>query len=616
MIPLRTWRRAGPRSSPLRRAARSLAGGILAALPAAAIMAQEASLRAPLSAQVRFTDADGAPQSRILPGQPFDVVLEIRSELGAVPTDLLPMGWIRERGPFDLPCGETAAAYRASGRAAIGSVDLNGTVLGVVARDGAFTVLDPERALGAANLLTARHFQPPPAALAADPATGQFLLSLPGGEAGLGQVLAISPYGTQQVLASDLDDPATLVPAITGGAWLLEQGSGDVLRLDPAGPARHLALGATQIRGDGDTEPAQRLAVLSPDRLRVLEDDGRISLDAPAPGALAVGLNADAALWLAPGMLHVLWLDAPDQPLAIPLAGAFDRMEISPEGRMAYVFAHGRTGFGIVDLALGRMVQGADTESPVAEIAFLPDTALLRLADQSSVGVMDLREIAPDTEAVVGRVAIGPPRPMAEAEGAALLAPLLPEPSLLAVHAGSYSGFVLDGRHAVSGMPPMEALRLRGGVPQLVRALDRSLRQTAPGHFTAAAELPRAGDWELVVSVGIGQLAFCAPVPSPPAPQDTALPGQISPQPDKAGRTRLRFLAADGTPAGELNGVLELATLTGNWRATQPFATDAAGLTTDSYDLRAYLPLVVTTRGTAQGRDRAGFAPLILENTP
>lgn len=579
---------------------------LLAVLAALSGPAASQDLKPPLTAQVRFTAPGGADLARVEPGQPFDVVLDFTAQVGSVPGDLAPMAWLRERGPGDLPCGETAAAYRATGRASIGSVDLNGVVLGVAARDGAFTVLDPQRALGTANLLAARRFDGPPAAVAADPSAGQFLVSLPDA----GQVLAMTPYGQVQVLAEGLDRPGALVPAASGGAWLLEDGTGRVLR---PGRDLRLDLGARAIAGDGGTEPSGRLAVLSRDRLLVLGDDGAQVLSAPAPGATAIGLNRDAALWLSPDALHLLWLDAPDQAQAIPLPGHFDRMAVSPEGRMVFLHARDRTGFAVVDLALGRMVQGADTDSPVAEVAFLPGTAVLRLADGSTVGVMDLRRIQPGTEAVVGRTAIGPAQPLADARDAMLLAPLLPEPAVLAVHAGSYAGFVLDGRHAISGKPPMEAMRLRGGIPRIVRALDRGLRPTGPGRFTAAARLPRPGAWELVVSAGIGQMAFCAALPTPSAAQTTALvPGRIQPQADGRGGVRLRLATGDGAPAAGVSGVLDLAALTGNWRIRQRFDTDAAGVTTQSWNLRSRLPLVVTARAGTPG----GFVPLVLEDLP
>ena len=582
----------------------AIRAAMMAALSWGPVAAQD--LKAPLTAQVRFTAPGGAELARIEPGQPFNIDLHFVAQVGSVPGDLAPMGWLRERGPGDLPCGETAAAYRATGRASIGSVDLNGMVLGLAARDGAFTMLDPQRALGTANLLAARRLDGPAASVAADPQSGRFLVSLPAA----GQVIAMSPYGQSEVLADGLDRPGVLVPAASGGAWLHEEGTGRVLRL---GDDLRLDLGARAIMGDAGTEPSRRLAVLAPDRLVVLEDDGREASSVPAPGAIAIGLNRDAALWLDQNTLHVLWLDAPDQPQAITLPGDFDRMAVSPEGRMVFLHAAGRTGFVVADLALGRVVQGADTATPVAEVAFLPQTAVMRLADQSTIGVMDLRRIAPDTEAVVGRVAIGPPQPPGASRDALLLAPLLPEPAVLAVHADSYSGFVLDGTHAISGKPPMEALRLRGGIPRIVRALDRRLRPTGPGQFSATALLPRPGAWELVVSAGIGQMAFCAALPTKPVPPSLAdIPGRIQPQADAQGGVRLRFTTGDGAPAAGLSGMIDLASLMGNWRIRQPFATDAAGLTTQSWTFGPRLPLVITARAGT----RAGFAPLVLEELP
>lgn len=587
------------------RAAALAAAGLL--LVAGAALAQPA-LKAPLSATLHLADpASGAALPQVQPGQPFQLQLDFRAEVGSVPPDLAPLGWIRQRSPNDLSCAESAAAYRAAGRAALGSVDLNGIVLGVAARDGSFTVLDPLRALGSANLLSARRFDPAPAGLAADPRMGTFLLSLPGAKAGAGRAVALDAYGGERVLAQGLRQPGPILAAASGGGWLLD--GGDVVRLG-RGAALRLPLGARAIAGDAGTQGTRRLAVLAGDRLLVLDDTGSPLLDQPAPGALAVALGPEAALWLGADALHVLWLDAPDAAQAIPLPGDFDRLALDPGGRMAFLFAGDRSGFAVADLALGRVVQGAATDSPVAELGFLPGTAVLRLADQSGVGVMDLRQIAPGREAVVGHVALGAPQPLADSRDAALLAPYLPEPVMLAVHAGSYTGFVIDRRHAISGKPPMEALRLRGGIPQQVRALDRGLRRLGGGRFATTTRLPKPGDWELVVSAGIGQMAFCAGIPTPAAPvQASAQPGTIRAEPDGAGRVRLRFLGGDGQPAPGLSGTLELAALIGNWRGQRGFATDAAGLSADSYDLGAHLPLVVTARG-------ADFAPLVLEAAP
>lgn len=571
---------------------------------ASAGTAQE--LKEPLTASAAFVDDTGRSLAEITPGVPFRIRLQFQAAMGSVPSDLRPMAWLRQPGQGDLTCAETAAAYRASGSAALGSVDLNGPVLAVLARDGALSVLDPQRSLGSANLLAAHLFQEgAPADMVADPQSGRFLLSLPA----RGEVVAMTPYGQMQPVARGLDRPGALLAAASGGAWLIEEGSGDLLRLG-AGTTARWPLGARALVGDAAAGPARRVAVLAGDKVVVLQDDGTTLLNHPAPGALAVGLGPDAVMWLHPGRLHLLWLDTPEREVQIALPGSFDRLAVSPQGRMVYLFAHDRSGFAVLDLALGRVVQGAETASPVAEVSFLPDTAMLRLQDQSVVGVMDLRLVRPDAEAAMGQVALGPPQPVWDGGLQRLLVPLLPEPAMLAIHADSFTGFVLDARNALSNRPPMEAMRLRGGIPRMASVLDRSLRPQGPGQFIAAASLPRPGPWQLVVSAGLGQAAFCALLPVAPGEQPPALPqGRITAQTQPDGTLRLRLLRDDGQPVADLTGWVDMAALIGNWRQRQPFQTDSSGLTRQGWKLDGMRPLVVTVSADTA----VEFPPLMLE---
>lgn len=582
-------------------------------LPAAAQDASPEPLRAAMTATARFVDPTGAVLDQIPPGAPFRVELAFESHMGSLPATLSPMAWIRDLGPSDLPCGETAAAYRATARGALGSVDLNGSVLGILARDGAFTILDPERSIGAANLLAARRFDPAPGGIAADRRSGEFLFTLPDA----GRVIAMTSYGSERVLAADLNRPEQILGAASGGAWVLERGSGNVLRLrDGAAPLR-LPLQAEDVVATSafpDATDPGRVVVRSANRLTVIEDDGRERVQLSASGVIAAALTSEAVLWLTPGNLHLAWLDAPDAPQTIPLDGTFDQIAVSPEGRIAVLYASRLSGFGLFDLALGRMVQAAGTTAPVAEIAFLPGALAIRLADNSTVGMMDLALVVPGKEAIVGPFPLGPAE--AAEPRQRLLAPLLPEPTLIAVHPGRHTGFILDRRHAVSGKPPMEAMNLRGGVPQIVQVLNRGLQPQGAGRYSVAARLPRPGNWELVVSAGLGQMAFCTPLPSPP-PDAAQLalrePGRIVAEPvaTEPGRVRLRFLAPGGAPAAGLSGELDLASLAGSWRVLVPFSTDADGLTPDSYRV-ARLPAVVAWRA-APG---TGFAPAVLEHMP
>lgn len=579
---------------------------VLVALLAGPVLAQPApDLRAPLSATTRFLKADGSDAGPIPAGQPFQIQIALQSQTGGLPRGIAPMAWLRPVTDSDLPCTETAAAYRATGRAAAGSVDLNGLMLGVLNRDGALTVLDPDRALGAANLVSAHRFSGAQVSMAADAAQGRFLVA----DADAGTVTAVTPLGEPALLARGLGRPQAIQPAPDGGAWLIEGTGGDLLRVDADGIALRLPLGARALAVAG-----RSVAVLAGDRVTMLDGRGQVVRSQAAPGARAVALRpgqgGDALLWLAEGALHVLWPDAGDAAVRIPVDAAHHRLAVDMEGR--FVLAFGGDGpVSIVDLARSRVVQAVGSSSPVAEIAFIPNTAFLRTTDGAMIGILDLRLVAPDTPAVVGQKLIGPPLAQdAATDAAGLLVPLLPEPALLAVHAGSYTGFVFDAGHATSGKPPMEALRLRGGVPRLIRALDAGLREQAPGLFVATARLPQAVPYELVVSAGVGQASFCAPVPvDAQAPFPADLPGRVLFQAE-GGQIRLRLVDGAGQPVANRSGRLVFQSLVGNWRGASDFSTGPDGVMADTVPA-APVPIAVTVLLAGQR-----FDPLVMEATP
>lgn len=566
--------------------------------PAAAQQAgPDTARRAALRADVSFTDAGGAGLDRITPLQPFRVEITLTSMTGALPRGLRPMAWIRPVAASDLPCTEAAAAFRATGRGSAGAVDLNGLLLGVLTEDDALTMLDPERNLGTANLISAERFPERPAAMVADERRSQFIISLPKA----GQVLALPPMGDPVILASGLDAPGALASHPLGGAWVIE-GDGDLLALGGERPLR-LRLGARVMQASGD-----RLAVLTGDAALLLDPLGATLIKHPAPKGRAVaalaGEHGRALFWLDADGLSLAWEDAPGHITRIPLGRAHDGIAVSPAGRYAFAFGGG-PAVSVVDLALGRVVQVVGNASPVVEIAFLGDAAVMRTQDGTQAGIMDLRMIKPGAEAVIGQFNLGTGPP--PSDGAALLAPLLPEDQMLAVHAAGFTGFVLNATHGTSGKPPMEAIPLRGGTPRIVRALDRGLREGAPGQFTTTARLALPARYELVVSAGVGEASFCAPIPMDlPMPDPKSLPGTLVPEASDNG-IRLRLSDGAGAPFAEGQGHLLVTSLMGNWRDRVRFQTGADGRTLTAYQF-PNPPLAIVVES-----DQGRFQPLIME---
>lgn len=195
-----------------------------------------------------------------------------------------------------------------------------------------------------------------------------------------------------------------------------------------------------------------------------------------------------------------------------------------------------------------------------------------------------------------------------------MLAALKPRSEVMAVHADSYTGFLLHPTSTIGDAPPMASVRLRGGRPAMVAVLDRGFRQTGPGRHQAGAILPAEGGFELVLSTGIGGMTLCHPVPTA-APEAGAAqdPGRMSARvgpagPDGSRPVTLGFTDATGAALPPPPGLLSLAALEGGWTRRIAIGPQADA----ALDLPPLGPFVATLVA-ADGRE---YPPLLFEVTP
>lgn len=595
-----------------------LIAGLIAGLTAVGAQAQDAAptrpeLRPALTANVAFTGPGGQALAQITPGQPFDITVEIANSLGDdPPAGLVLAGWLRPVADSNLSCTEAARSFLATGRLPTGAIKLNGPVIGVAGQDGSFVIADPELDLATANLLGAARFDSPPASLSVDLDGRRFLASF----AERGEVVEIAvPDAQTRVLAAGLDRPVAAYPGPGGSIWVLDQGAGQVLRIAPDGQVQVQTLPTIS----RITPSASRDALaLAGDEAGILIDAGSgqilAGVDQPTGDAVALDdLQGSFALArLAGNNLAIHYLDAVDSPVQMTLPGPASRLAASTDGRWLLAFDPGQAAPALlIDVAAGRVIQRIDTGIPIAEIAFTDRAAYLMLADQSRVGVLDLSAIRPDQPVLMRDVMLGQPvQPARSGDG--LLAPLWPQPGMLAVHSGSYTGFLIHDYSMMGDAPPMSALRLRGGIPERVATFDRSFREALPGRFRTAAVLPAPGQYELVTTTGIGALSFCAPLPGTSGTVPVAAqPGTVTARRDSADPSQvyLQLHAADGAPVGQMPLIVLVSSLMTPWRETSRLIPDAAG--------QAPRPVLVPTNGpaviaiTAPGGP--GFHPLVLE---
>ena len=611
-------------------------GAMCVCLSTPLIAKESGDIQSALTAQASFTDMRGSPLSELPRGEPFTITVAIENTVGSEPpAGLYLNGWLRQRSERNLDCQSAARAYRATGRTPIGSVDLNGPVIGVLTDEGHLTIADPELDLASANLIGAASFNELPTAFITDPDTNRFLVSL--GKAGV--VQAVNVFSGEAVtLAKNLNQPGTLMPALHGAVWVLEKGSGDVLYLAPGDNHKRIPLNASAM--DAGNHGHSFVAWNETD-LHVLDRHSgkpiidvvrlkpRFEANRSKPKHLTDTADADmrnvpvlvdaiaiedqrstfAVAALTETGVSLYFIDDPARPVYIKLGTSAQRLAVDPSSRFLFAYSHDGGDTFIIDIARSRVVQVVGAGTPVSNIEFTDNAAFLLLADQSMVGVIELASIKAGQHAKIRQVALGQPTSQQNTTQKQLLASLTPRNEMLAVHADSFTGFVIHETSAMGDSPPMSAIKLRGGVPYQVKVLDRSFKEKSTGTFQTTAMLPLHGQYELVVTTGIGSLSACMPLIAMGSDVVNDLePGTISLVQASANDLgkRLRLNMADGGPAQQVRAEVTFSALEANWLLRADLETDQEGISRSSYELPALGEYVITV-STATAHE---FQPL------
>ncbi len=570
-----------------------LAGTIFPVIAVIAAPAFAADLAAPLTAEVVLTDVTGGKIDTVLPGQPFgiDVTLTDAATGGALKGFVLE-GWIRPVSETDAPCVEAARAFRATRRIPTGGIDLNGIVLAGFNDDGSFGLADPRLDLATANMLAAGTLEVTPDLVVADRAGQRLIAHLPGHEGlvsvGLtGDVSGIAlpeVGGTLAALHVSNDGVIWLGGIGTDGRGVMFHAPGG----DEGTPVRfQTRVGGLADAGEGEVFAwaEDGFAFLDASSGQVTASAGYELASNAAGIALPDGRGGVVRLvaTLAPDRVsaRIVFADAPMDSVSVELAAPADRIDISPETGMILVWnADGAVSF--IDPATTALAGAVALNQGIGDAVFAGEAAFLATADQSGVTVIDLGTVAVGQAPTLREVRLAPRDAEVTTRPGALLVPLAPSPQVLAVHAASYTGFVIDETSSMGDAPPMTAVRLRGGRPSAVAVLDRSFRETAPGRFNTRAVVNEGGPHELVLTTGIGGMSRCfrfdaeGPKKSafsiPVLTVELGLPSLAA----RAGQVlNVRLLDEDGASVALTDPVLEMTHIQFGWRAT---------LTADGFD--------------------------------
>ena len=590
---------------------RCLTGTLLLMILCGPLSAQE--LQPALSARSEFTDMTGAQLVRPEPGVPFEVTVTIENRSGVDPPGGLQLaGWIRPVEEGNLSCTESARSFLVSGRLPRGAVKMNGAMIGVASEDGSFTIADPDIDLASANLVGATRLTETPASLVADVESRRFLATL----LTRGELLSIAvPSASITVLATGLDQPGAVHSAPDGSIWVLETGKAQLRHIGDHGSQ----IVASGVKTLGPSPTGDVLATAGPSGAALLDTvtgvptltvEGRVIHALP----LADGSGTFALATLSRDEITITYTDAPENPVTMKLPSHATRLAAGPGGR--WILAHDPSMADpvmLVDVGRGRVIQSIATPGAISEIAFTDRAAYLMTANQSQVGILELGAIRMDQPSTLRQVALGQPQAR-QLDHSGYLMPLWPQPGMIAVHAESFTGFIIHDYSVMGDAPPMSAIRLRGGVPRMIAGIDRSFREIAPGVFRTTAMLPRAGRFELVTTTGIGALSFCALLPATEdaVTEKSVAPGRLRAEQVKGapGRVvRLSFRSDDGVPVAKGQFDVRITGLASPWRDATVLTTDAAGNATRILALPVGGPVAISARSS----DGRPFHPLVLE---
>ncbi|MFP7571403.1 hypothetical protein [Marivita sp. S2033] len=472
------------------------------------LKAQEA--RASLAAELSFFDHATRRSIRPADGKPIGLRVELTDvTTGRAPRGLTLAGWVRTRSPRNTGCEAAAQAFRVTAQPALGSVDLNGILAVTLNEDASVGVIDPKLNLQSSNMIAAAKLDTFPSAMTVDPRSFRAFF-VTEGESGITSLSLLTGKTTRHFeTGSDL---ATILGSENGGLWV-GRADGQIFPFDSPNALRRVGEGAISLRMSAEPESALMAAFASAGGLLIFDGaTGSPILALPkAEAVVDLAVLADGAVITLPigaDSAHVIYPDAPGNPVEIPLGFSAQRIVASPSGRHAIAYTPGQAAAVVIDVARAEVVQPLElTRSVLSEVTFTDAAAYLLSLDGGFVGLIDLRSVAIGKPAQILRVDLArkSSRPL---ENGGLLVPLWPSPQVIAVSPEAQTGWLLHDDHAVGDMPPMNSIRLRGGVPARVAVVDRSFREVEPGVFETVA-LVQGGDHELVLTTGIGGLSVC-----------------------------------------------------------------------------------------------------------
>jgi YVTN family beta-propeller protein len=236
------------------------------------------------------------------------------------------------------------------------------------------------------------------------------------------------------------------------------------------------------------------------------------------------------ALYVADGATGAVTVISGDDPAIVattPVKPGLGPMGLTPDDRWLLVLNPPENQVHVLDLASNRLVQDIPVGSRPYQIAFSERFAYVRSLDTEQVAMISLSLLGTANAVNLSTFAAGslPPRDVPDLGIGATMAPAVGEAAYLVTSpADNLVYYYMEGMLAPSGNFRNPGHNARG-----VTLVDRSLRETQPGVYSARVKLPSAGDYDVAFLLESPRMIGCFRVHAKPNPlaQDNLLPLEI-----------------------------------------------------------------------------------------
>jgi YVTN family beta-propeller protein len=490
---------------------------------------------------------------KIVAGQPVEIRFKITdAATGAAFSNARPGVWVDARkktsaiaqrsGEADAkdPCREKIGYFLQGGLTYRPDIDLNAWYILSLNRKASITVIDPLLGYGGQRIVTLILLNSPGedwvmgrdgrSLFVALPTTAEVAVI----DTATWKVTANIKVGVNPVRLVLQQDGRYLWVGHDGGVSIIDTERREVVKGIATGAGRHdIALGK---RDDEAfvSNPAE--GTVSRINVGTLNTVATITVGG-SPGAMAYSTLAGAA-YVADaktGLISAIDPSARKVTATMQAKPGLYALQFTPDGRWGLSANPLANEVVVFDASTNRITNTIEVEGAPDQVAIGSQFAYVRATGKAEISLIALDSLGPERRPFVKTISGGDNAPLADASLPASAPVIVPTPDrgtvLVANPTDKTIYFYSEGMNAPMGSFPNMRRELRAAL-----AVERSLRETEPGIYTAHLQLPAGGDYDVAFHTSSPPVSHCFTVT---AEQDPALTAR------SAKPYRLEFLSED-----------------------------------------------------------------------